>query len=128
MPMQRTCVLLVSLAACGDNRQIVDEPDPDVDASPEPPAAVPGFQLLDFAIAVDVTPDGRTAVFESFTSSVATVHFHDTITGTSVEETAVGDPSRNLATGVSLDGRLSALHGEPVQAGLWSEAAGWHDL
>jgi uncharacterized membrane protein len=67
-------------------------------------------------------------VFEDLTSEAATVYYHDTITGETVEMVDVGDPSRTMATGVSNNGSLSALHDQPVQAGLWSEPTGWTDL
>jgi hypothetical protein len=84
--------------------------------------------MLSFLIAVDVTPDGATAVFEDLTSTEATVHFVDTATGQTTLGPVVGDPSRTIATAISTTGRLTALHGEPVQAGVWTEANGWVDL
>src|SRR5262245_44891617 len=119
---------LLATGACGDNaRPAGAEPDaapassPDAtpDAAPPPP---PGLALFDHAIAVDVSPDGRTAVFEDLTQTAADVYFVDTVTGAAVKKTTVGAPDRDLATGVSDTGRITAMHGDPVQAGLWDEA------
>ncbi|MEO8699384.1 MAG: hypothetical protein ABI867_05045 [Kofleriaceae bacterium] len=117
-------VCLCLLAACGDNTTSVS-PDAAPPIEPPPP---PGIQFFDFAIAVDVSPDGRTAVFEDVSTSIARAYVVDTITGQPDENpVVVGDPGRVIATGVSDNRRLSALHGEPVQAGLWT-ATEWLDL
>ncbi|MCW5801374.1 MAG: hypothetical protein KIT31_03110 [Deltaproteobacteria bacterium] len=118
--MLRPAVLLPFLICCGDDRRDV------VDAPPAPPP--PGLALLDFDLAIDVTPDGRTAVFEKLTAEAAFVHLYDTVTGESAIAASVGDPSRNVATGVSATKRISALHGEPVQAGVWGADTDWVDL
>jgi hypothetical protein len=119
------------VAGCGDNDSVDGGPDasidpPPADASPEPPP--PGLTLFDFLIAVDVTPDGRTAVFEEITSTEVTAILVDTVTGAVVPGGVVGNPSRNLATAISAGGTITALHGEPVQAGIWTAASGWTDL
>jgi hypothetical protein len=123
---------LLATGACGDNLRAGDADAAPAgadaapaDAMPPPP---PGLLLFDYAIAVDVTPDGHTAVFENLTQAAADVYFVDTVTGTATMKTTVGDPGRDLATGVSNAGRLTALHGDPVQAGVWDEATGWKDL
>lgn len=90
--------------------------------------AAPGLVLLDYGLAIDVTPDGATAVFEDFATLDAKVVFYDTVANTTVEKTSVGDPTRDLATGVSQTGRVTALYADPVVAGYWSEAAGWSTI
>ncbi len=138
LSLAAAALIPLALAACGDDLRSA-QPDAagatEVDASvaPTPPdaepvAPPPGIAILEFALAVDVTPDGRTAVFEGFTQTEVLLYFHDTVTGESVEKTSVGDPARNLATGISASGRISALHAEPVQAGLYTEKGGWQDL
>lgn len=87
--------------------------------------AAPGLVLLDYGLAIDVTPDGATAVFEDISTLDAKIVFYDTVANTAVEKTSVGDPTRDLATGVSQTGRVSALYGDPVVAGYWTEATGW---
>jgi uncharacterized membrane protein len=118
----------VLFAACGDNRIAMPDPEPSADATPPPP---PGLRLFDYPIAVGVTPDGRTALFEDLgggTGTTASIHLVDTITGEVIESAALGDPSRVLATAISATGRISALHGEPVEAAVWSHGGGWVDL
>lgn len=104
-----------------------DATAPDADATPDA-SAPPGLALLDFHLAVDVTPDGRTAAFETLTSTEARLVYYDTVTGTGVDATSVGDPSRDLATGISAAGRVSALHGVPVRAGVFTQTGGWTDV
>ena len=133
--MNRTNLLVVLLVAagCGDNEtssgpdaEPPPDPDPMVDAPPVAPP--PGLRLLDHALAIDVTPDGRIAVFEDLSSGEAKAVVLDTVTGEILAQPAVGDPSRVMVTGISATRRISALHGEPVQAGVWSADVGWHDL
>lgn len=52
----------------------------------------------------------------------------DTVANTSEVVTTLGDASRDMATGLSADGHIAALHGVPVEAGVWSAADGWVDL
>lgn len=91
-----------------------------------PPA--PGLVLREDGLAIDVTPDGKTAVFERFDGLDAKVVFYDTVTNTSTDETSVGDPTRDFATGVSQTGRVTALYADPVVAGYWSKADGWRTV
>jgi len=125
-----TCSLLV-LNACGDNA--ADAPDagaPAGDAGPDAPAAPPkpGITFFDYAIAVDISPDGRIAVFEDLRAADTGVMVQDTITGTVVEAATIDTPARSLVTGVSTNGRLSAMIGDVVQASVWSQGTGWQDL
>jgi uncharacterized membrane protein len=128
--VSKTIVIVpVLLAACGDNSgggpAVIDAPPP-ADAPTTPP---PGIRMSNFEIAVDVTPDGRTAVFEDFDDDGnAQLYLVDTVTGVETHHGPIGSANRVLATGISADGKVTALHGEPVQAGVWSEAAGWTDL
>jgi hypothetical protein len=133
-------LLLLALplaAGCGDNNQVGDDDggadasiDPTPDAAPPdaPPPPPPGVTLFDFLIAVDVTPDGTTAVFEDITSTAATAHLHDTVTGETTVGPLIGDPSRSLATSISADGKITAFHNEPAEAGVWTPGSGWLEL
>lgn len=130
--------LLTAASGCGDDLPSADADadagvDPDAGADPDPdaePAPEPGITFLDYGIAADITPDGRLAVFEDFSTPGATmVVFYDTVTGVAKEMTDVGDPSRALATGISSTRRLTALHGgEILHAGVWTEQDDWLDL
>jgi probable HAF family extracellular repeat protein len=51
----------------------------------------------------------------------------DTVTGEVASKGILGEPQRNVPTALSPALHVTALHGEPVQAGLWSDAAGWQD-
>lgn len=96
------------------------------DPAPTPPV---GLTLLPYYIAVDVSPDGTRAVFERFDEETSEVSFvvYDTVAGAVIDEAVVGDPTRVLATGVSDDGAVSAMHGDPVVAGVWRDGA-WTDI
>jgi hypothetical protein len=129
-------LLVVLVAACGDNLSPDPSPADDVDGGmqpepePEPDAPQPlvgpvGITFFDFSLAIDITPDGRYAAFEDISGPDATVHVHDTFTGVTTLKTAVGNPARDVATGISATGRISALYDEPVQAALWDETGGW---
>jgi uncharacterized membrane protein len=127
-----TLVCLPAIAACGgDDETASPDGGGDVDAGPDAPVAPgPGITFYDFFIAVDVTPDGRTAAFESYDSASKAVSLAlvDTWTGEARNVATIGDPTRNLATGISSDRRVTAFHGDPSVAGVWSEAGGWLDL
>lgn len=116
-----------------------DAPDVPVDVPADAPADVPGdlpaeadapvtsaLSLLDFESAVALTPDGRTALV--WTLADGTFGFYDTQSGAFQVKDTVGSPQRCMPTALSASGRVAALHGEPVQAGLWTEAGGWVDL
>jgi len=120
-------VLALTVGACGDNGGAGD-PGVDATTADAPAAPQPGLTVFDFEIAVDVSPDGRLALFEDLTQDAVLMQIHDTVTGVTSSEGPVGDPARNLLTGISNTGRVSALHNDPVQAGLWTKAGGWLDL
>jgi hypothetical protein len=118
---------LALVAACGDDLR----PAAIHDAAVVPvdgPGRSPSLRLFDYFIAVGVTPDGSTALFEGLDGDVATIVLVDTATGEVVDTAPLGDPSRVLATGISADRRVSALHGDEVQAGVWSHDGGWQHL
>lgn len=77
---------------------------------------------------VDLTPDGTLAVVQDPGSAEGDTYFYDVASGDLSLVTTVGDPARDFATGVSAAGRLSALHGVPIEAGVWTMAGGWVDL
>jgi hypothetical protein len=121
--------------ACGDSSAPPVQPDAgggDVDAAAGTDAAVtppPGITFSDYHIAVDVTPDGRTAVFELLTDTDVRLMLVDTVTGEARDVASVGEPSRALATAISADGRVTAMRGnEPLHAAVFEETAGWRDL
>jgi hypothetical protein len=129
--MSRLALVLLAAAACGSSHPAAT-PDaaaqPDAATAPDagPPPA--GLALSDHAIAVDLTPDGRTAVFEDLSSTAATAVLVDTITGQITGQVEIGDPSLDLATGVSADLHVVAFHGMPSKGGTWSQAGGWVDV
>lgn len=112
-PIAAACIA----AGCGDNLgDPVDEPPP------------PSLRLYPYVQAIDVTPDGRTALFGDVSTPAGRLWFVDTVTGEAEHRTDVGDPLRDFATGIAQTGEVSALHGDPVQAGVWSPTGGWRDL
>ncbi len=78
--------------------------------------------------AEDITPDGSTALLTDVNSITADFYFYNTGTNTNTFKAAAGDALFNFATGISSTLRVSAIHGKPEQAGLWTEAGGWQDL
>ena len=103
-----------ALAACSDSS------DPT-----EGLTGTAGFKLLSASNPIDITPDGQTVVAEEFRSPQGNLYFYDVATGNYTLKTKVGSTFLDFATGVSGDLKVSALYGEPVQAGVWSEATGW---
>jgi uncharacterized membrane protein len=81
------------------------------------------FAIVDKPAAVDVTPDGAIALFWDYGSANGDAWLYGVEAGTLNLATSVGDPLRNFPTGLSDDLRISALYGQPVQAGLWSGTA-----
>jgi len=79
-------------------------------------------------VGVDVTPDGGTALFFDLGSSDGDTYFYDTQADVLALATQVGSPLRDFPTGISATLRVSAHHGDPVQAGLWESVGGWLDL
>lgn len=77
---------------------------------------------------IDLTPAGDTAVLFDFFSTEGDVYFLAPETGTLTFKTTVGSPLRAFPTGISATKRVSAIHGDPNEAGLWTEAGGWLDL
>lgn len=100
-----------------------------VDMPDAPPSAPgPGLHFYDYIQAVDITPDGRTAVFGDISTPENRLWFVDTVTNTSELQTSTGDALRDFATGIAQTGAISALHGDPVQAGIWTKDGDWVDL
>ncbi len=88
----------------------------------------PSFEIVDISRPIDVTPDGTVALFEEPAELLLESFFYDTVTGEITPAATIGDAAFDFSTGVSDTLRISALHGVPVQAGLWTEAGGWLDL
>jgi hypothetical protein len=88
----------------------------------------PGISFIDYVMPVDITPNGGVALIEDPVSTQGDLYFYDVIAEKLSPATSVGDPSRDLATGLSATLRISAFHDDPVQASLWSKADGWHNL
>jgi hypothetical protein len=115
---------------CGDNHaaQAPDAGAPTVDAAPTPPPA-PSLHFYDYVQAVDVTPDGRTAVFGDISTLENRLWFVDTVTNEATMQTVVGDSLRAFATGIAANLAVSALHGaEPVDAAVWKAGDDWTSL
>jgi hypothetical protein len=84
----------------------------------------PGIVFLDvFGAAMDVTPDGRTVLIQ--TLDTGEVLFYDTVTNELTSKTTIGEPATNSATAISATLRVIGSEGLPIQAGIWSEDAGW---
>ena len=104
----------------------VDSEETAVDSDSVPPE--PGVWWFTDVIPVDVAPTGATALFQSMTSIEGELFILDTESWALTSVTTLGDATKDMATGLSEDGRISALHGLPVEAGVWDPADGWTDL
>jgi hypothetical protein len=119
--------------ACGDNLKPAapdgaEAIDAAIDAPVDAPPPGPSLTFFDYVQAIDLTPDGRTAVFGDISTPVNKLWFLDTVTMTLDHKTDAGDPLRDFATAIAQTGQVTALHGDPVQAGLWTPGTGWADL
>jgi hypothetical protein len=125
-------VACIPVAGCGDNLATDADPgtpEPEPPAEPEPePAPGPALMFYAYHQPIDVTPDGRTALFGDVSTFENRLWFVDTVKHTAEHRTSTGDPLRTFATGISQTGAVTALHGEPVRAGVWTREAGWTDL
>lgn len=132
--MTKSWVLAMILSGCGDNAGKAASPDapmatlPDAPPGDAPPPA-PSIAFFDYAIAVDISPDGRKAVFEDLSTGRVEVIVVDMVTGIAAAPVDAGDASAALVTGVANSGRMSALHGEvdAVNAGVL-DGTTWTDL
>ena len=88
-----------------------------------------GLTLFDYVIAVGVSQDGKTAVFQDITSSTtADAIVYDVESGKVAHTVALGEPSRVLATGISNTGRMTAMQGDPLRASVWTADGEWSDI
>lgn len=109
-------LILILLSGCSDGGM---EPSGGVE---------PRIEFIALSMPVDLTPDGSVAAIQDGSSFVGDLYFYHTVSGLLEHRTQVGDPLRTFATGISADGMVTALHGEPVQAGFWTSASEWTDL
>jgi len=108
-------------AATGnDGEDATDAPDGDVTADTITPDPRYRFAIVDRPAVVDITPDGAIALFWDSASTTGDVWLYGVENGSLDLATSVGDPLRNFPTGMSDDLRITALFGQPVQAGIWN--------
>lgn len=130
--------LLLSLTACtapgkDDSGALTDDSSADsmdssLDSDDSGEPVTPQIRFFADVAPMDLSPDGRTALVQRMTTLDGALEFIDTTNGEVSAVTTLGDATRNMATGVSNDQRIAALHGVPVEAGRWSAQAGWEDL
>jgi hypothetical protein len=118
--MYRWMYLTVVLVACSSN----PEPQPDVDAAPEPAGRL---AVIDLPVPNDLAPDGSTALIEDIGAPMVDVYFYDTATDERHVVTTTGDFERAV-TGISATGVISGFHGDPIEAALWSADTDWVGL
>src|SRR5882672_12451398 len=87
-----------------------------------PGGASPGIALtvVDVNTPLDITPDGSLVLLEDLNTFEGKVYTYDIASGALTHVTDVGDPGIDIAMGISADGRITALHGNPANAGIWS--------
>ncbi len=134
MTIARTLIGSASLAVmcsgCGDDHKLkpadaaigLDAADA---TAPDAPLA-PGISLLAYPVAVDLTPDGRTALFENFNGAGVDVILYDTIAGVGAVKTTLPDSSADFVTGIAQNGTVAGLYGNPVDGAVWTDAGGWN--
>ncbi len=88
----------------------------------------PALNIVELGLPIDLTPSGDAALLQDLASIEGDVYVLDTSGGDPVLLTSVGDATRDLATGIAATGAITALHGVPVQAGVYTETEGWLDL
>jgi uncharacterized membrane protein len=126
-------LMSLTAIACGDNRAAAPDgagatPADAALASDGAALPAPGITFFDYAIAVDVTPDGRTAVFEDLSMGRVDAIAVDTITGVTAAPINAGDPSSALVTGIASTGRMSAMHGDTAIQASVLDGTTWTDL
>jgi hypothetical protein len=109
----------------------IAEPDSDTsgaDADPEvevdPNAS---WTALDLPSPVDITTDGAFVAIWDGRTEMGDTWIYEVAAKSLTLEVSVGSPLRNFPTALSDNLAITALHGEPVQAGLW-DGATWRDL
>lgn len=107
---------------------LADAPDGATTDAPDATTATGTLVLVAGRLPVDLTADGNLAVLWDPASPVGDIYGYDTNTGDQTLLTALGDPALDMATGVAGTGRVSALHGTPVEAGVWDTGLGWTDI
>ncbi len=115
LPVIVSLCLAAGLAACGD------------DSAAPPAAPGPSIEFVNVFQPMDLTPDGSIALLQQY-NAAGEFYFYRTETGSLEFKGVVGDPSRTLVTAISANGLVTALHGDPVQAGIWTENSGWTDI
>jgi hypothetical protein len=91
-------------------------------------APKPRLDLIDLAGPLDLTPDGGVALIEDIGSPNVDLYFYDTSSSALTKKASAGDPSLDMGTAISGTLRVTAIHGNPSQAGVFSETGGWVDL
>lgn len=105
-----------ALAAC-------DSGDP-TEANETP---VGSLTLIPNMRAEDISADGKTVLMTDLMSAGVDFYLYDVASGTSTLGGSAGDWMNDFTTGISNHQRVSALHGKPVNAGLWQNGT-WLDL
>jgi hypothetical protein len=115
LPVFVSLCLAAGVAACGD------------DSAAPPAAPGPSIEFVNVFQPVDLTPDGSIALMQQYNAR-GEFYFYRPETGSLEFKGDVGDASRAAVTAISAGGLVTGLHGEPVQAGIWTERGGWTDL
>lgn len=116
-PKHLSLVALAALSACSSSNS---------SSAPAQPlgtiAFVPGMR------GEDLTPDGSLAVLTDLSSIDGDFYSYDTTSDVLALEGSTGDALFDFTTGISANLRVSAIHGKPEEAGLWTAGGGWLDL
>lgn len=88
----------------------------------------PGLAIVEMAMPIDISSNGRTALIQDQADIEAGVYFYDVEADELAFATSMGSALLDFASGMSDDGVITGLHGDPVEAGVWTEEDDWHDV
>ena len=73
-----------------------------------------------------VSPDGKTVMLQNLGGATgAEIYLYDVATRQTSLVTTAGANPNDIANGISNNGVIASAYGDPVQAGIWSQANGW---
>ena len=89
----------------------------------------PRINFLPYPYPQAVSPDGKTVMIQNLGGATGSeIYLYDVATRHLSLSTAAGPNPNDIAWGLSNNGVIASAYGDPVQAGIWTQAAGWQAL